>query len=80
MRRTLISINKCHISYVDFEVLTVVVMKNSIFWDITLCSPVKVRVSLAACFTFISCLPYSSTFKTENKDSSETSVDFNRII
>jgi hypothetical protein len=28
---------------VGFEVLTVVVMKNTIFWDITPCSPLKVN-------------------------------------
>jgi hypothetical protein len=30
-------------SYVRFEVLTAVVMKSSIFWDIMLCSPLKVN-------------------------------------
>jgi hypothetical protein len=29
--------------YVGFEVLTAVVMKNTIFWDITPCSPLKVN-------------------------------------
>jgi hypothetical protein len=29
--------------HVESEVLTVVGMKNSIFWDITLCSPVKIN-------------------------------------
>jgi hypothetical protein len=29
--------------YVGFEVLTAVIMRNSIFWDITPCSPLKVR-------------------------------------
>jgi hypothetical protein len=29
--------------YLGFEVLTGVVMKNSIFWDIMLCSPLKVN-------------------------------------
>jgi hypothetical protein len=29
--------------YVGFEVLTVVVMKSTIFWDITPCSPLKVN-------------------------------------
>jgi hypothetical protein len=28
-------------AYVGFEVLTAVVMNNSIFWDITPCSPLK---------------------------------------
>jgi hypothetical protein len=30
---------KTDIQKVGFEVLTAVVMKNTIFWDITLCSP-----------------------------------------
>jgi hypothetical protein len=29
---------------VEFEVLTVVVKNSSIFWDITPCSPLKVKV------------------------------------
>jgi hypothetical protein len=29
--------------YAGFEVLTAVVMKSSIFWDITMCSPLKVN-------------------------------------
>jgi hypothetical protein len=28
---------------VEFEVLTAVVMKSSVFWDITVCSPLQVR-------------------------------------
>jgi hypothetical protein len=28
--------------YVGFEVLTAVVINTSVFWDITLCSPLKV--------------------------------------
>jgi hypothetical protein len=31
------------LSYVGFEVLTAVVMKNSIFWDTTPCGPFKVN-------------------------------------
>jgi hypothetical protein len=30
---------------VGFEVLTAVVMKSSIFWDVMPCSPLKVNVS-----------------------------------
>jgi hypothetical protein len=30
--------------YVGFEVLTVVVVKSTIFWDITPCSPLKINV------------------------------------
>jgi hypothetical protein len=29
--------------FVGFEVFTVVVIKNSFFWDITPCSPLKVK-------------------------------------
>jgi hypothetical protein len=32
-----------HISRAGFEVLTAVVMKISIFWDITLCGPLKIN-------------------------------------
>jgi hypothetical protein len=34
---------KVTFNYVGFEVLTAVVMKNSVFWDITPCSPLKVK-------------------------------------
>jgi hypothetical protein len=34
---------------VGFEVLTAVVMKNTILWDITPCSPLKVNLLLATC-------------------------------
>jgi hypothetical protein len=32
------------VSFMGFEILTVVVMKNSIFWDIMLCNPFKVNL------------------------------------
>jgi hypothetical protein len=32
-----------HVIYVGFEVLTAVVMKNSIFWDMAPCGPLKVN-------------------------------------
>jgi hypothetical protein len=32
-----------HYQFVGFEVLTAVFMKSSIFWDVTLCSPLKVN-------------------------------------
>jgi hypothetical protein len=32
-----------NLNFVGFEVLTAVVMKSPIFWDITLCSPLKVN-------------------------------------
>jgi hypothetical protein len=49
--------------HVEFEVLTAVVMKSSIFWDIMLCSPLKVRLCLPLAFTLVSCLAYSLTLK-----------------
>jgi hypothetical protein len=61
---------------VGFEVLTSVVMKSSIFWDITSCSPLKFsRPLLASYFTLISCLGCTSTVKMEATFSSETAVD-----
>jgi hypothetical protein len=33
----------CRLHYVGFEVLTPVVMKSAVFWDITPCSPLKVN-------------------------------------
>jgi hypothetical protein len=33
---------KGKIEFVGFEVLTAVVMKTSVFWDITLCRPLKI--------------------------------------
>jgi hypothetical protein len=38
---------------VEFEVLTAVIMKGSVFWDITSCGPLKINrrfVLLATCF------------------------------
>jgi hypothetical protein len=41
---------RSEVNYVGFKVLTAVVMKNYIFWNITPCSPVKVNRRLrAAC-------------------------------
>jgi hypothetical protein len=75
------------------EVLTAVVMKISVFWDITPCSPLKPnwhfggtcrhqpqgrRISQATCFTLVSYLAYSLTLKMEATCSSETLVDFQR--
>jgi hypothetical protein len=47
--------------------LTAVVMKNSVLWDITPCSPLKdnIRSVLATCFTLVSCLAHSLTLKVE---------------
>jgi hypothetical protein len=35
--------NEITVAYVELEVLTVVVMKSSIFWDIRPCSPLKLH-------------------------------------
>jgi hypothetical protein len=69
------------------EILTAVVMERSTFWDITPCSPLKAnrrfirtcrraRPLLAACFTLLSCMTYSSILSLKATYLSETSVDF----
>jgi hypothetical protein len=73
--------------YVVFKASTAVLMKSSIFWDITPYSPLKVNLHfggtyrlhisvalLATCLTLVSCLAYSSTLKMEATYASETSV------
>jgi hypothetical protein len=71
-----------HLNDVRYEVLTAVVMKISIFWDITPCRPLKVnRRFWGTCRLHLyveSCLAYSLTLKTEAMCSSETSADFQR--
>jgi hypothetical protein len=61
------------------------VKRSSIFWDITLCSPMKVsqrfrgtchRALLATCFTLVSSLAYPSTLKMEETCSSKILVYF----
>jgi cobalamin biosynthesis protein CobD/CbiB len=70
------SVKQEHIS-VGFEVLTVVVMKSAIFWDITMCSLyIQPTAVFANVFMLASCLAYSSTLKMKATCSSETSVDF----
>jgi hypothetical protein len=59
-----------------FEVLTAVVMKSTVFWDITPCSPLETL--LAIYFMLVYFLAYSSTLKKEATYYSETSVDFQR--
>jgi hypothetical protein len=50
--------------YLGFEVLAVVVMKNSIFWDTAPCGPLKVKVAnMPPAFVLISCSAYSSALK-----------------
>jgi hypothetical protein len=77
---------------VGFEVITVLVMKSSIFWDIKPCNSWKInrrfgitclhlqdrRIFSPTAFTVVSCSAYSSTLKMEAICSSETSVDFQR--
>jgi hypothetical protein len=60
--------------FVGFEVLTVVVMKSTVFWDIKPCSPLKVN-RLSPAVMLVSCSAYSSTLKMEMICSSETLVD-----
>jgi hypothetical protein len=65
-------------------------MKDTIFWDITPRSPLKVnrsfggtfrlRALLVTCFILRSCSAYSSTLNIEATCSSETSVYFQRTI
>jgi hypothetical protein len=77
--------------FVGFEILTVVLMNNSVFWDITLCSLLKIscfrgtfllhlqgqrRALLASYFMLLSCLAYSLTLMMEEKRSPERFVDF----
>jgi hypothetical protein len=58
---------------VGFEVLTAVVMRRSVLWDMAPCTPL-----LANSFILVSCLVYSSTLKMEAIFSSKTEVDFQR--
>jgi hypothetical protein len=55
------------------EVRIAEVLKSSIFWDITPCSPL-----LATCFLLVSFFAYFLTLKMETTYSSETSIDFLR--
>jgi hypothetical protein len=48
-----------------FEVLIPVVMKSSVFWDTTPCSPLTVKKQDVTCIMLVSCLAYSSTLKME---------------
>jgi hypothetical protein len=58
--------------YVGFEVLTAVVMKSTIFWAITLCSPLKSQPMFRRDISPAFMLAYSSTLKMEAICSSET--------
>jgi hypothetical protein len=65
-----------------FEVLTAVVMKGTIFWDITPCSPLSVNRRFGGTYRLLSrwflAQLIASTLKMETICSSETSVDFQR--
>jgi hypothetical protein len=67
---------------VGFETLTAVVTKNSISWDITPRSPLKVDRHFGGrcllCLLPASCLAYSSNLKMDVTCSPETSVNFQR--
>jgi hypothetical protein len=69
---------------VKFEVLTAVVMKSSIFWDISPCSPLKIyrrfggAELFATCFILVPFLADSFTLKMEATCFSEKSVYFQR--
>jgi hypothetical protein len=67
-------------TYVGVVVITTVVLKSSVFWDITPCSPLKVnRCFGGACRWFFAWL-ILSTLKMEATCSSETSVELQRTI
>jgi hypothetical protein len=62
-----------------YEVLTALVMKSTIFWDTTSCSPLKVKkVYLPPASTLVFCSAYSLILKMEAICSSETSIDYQR--
>jgi hypothetical protein len=72
------------VSYIGFEVLTTVVMKSSVFWDMTPSSPLEVNRRLGGTYrlqnprlmnNWVFCLVYYSILK-EATCSSETSVHF----
>jgi hypothetical protein len=67
-----------------FQVLSAVVIKSSIFWDITPRSPLKVSRHigglLAARDLQVSCLSYSSILNMKATWSSETSVVFQHTV
>jgi hypothetical protein len=75
----------CSIIWVDlvllvgYEVLTAVVMKSFILWDVNLCTFRRIiSALLAACFILASCLAYFCTLDMEATRSSKTSTYFER--
>jgi hypothetical protein len=72
---------KCKV--VVFEVLIDVIMKSSIFWNVTMCSPVDVLEEctpslLAACFMLVSYSTCSLTLKMVATCYSKTLVNFHQ--
>jgi hypothetical protein len=65
-----------------YVVITAVVMRSFIFWEITPCSPLKIteQALLAACFMLVSCLDISSTMKIVAICSYETADYFQHTI
>jgi hypothetical protein len=67
----LLALNCCNlfkpdynVSYVDFEVLRVIVMKGPMFWDMTPCRPLNVnRRSEGTCHLNLQCLRISQARK-----------------
>jgi hypothetical protein len=64
--------------YVGFEVLTAMVMKRTIFWGITPCSPLSVNRRFGGTYRVKAGQLILSTLKMEVICSSETSVDTQR--
>jgi hypothetical protein len=71
---------KTAMCYVGSEVLTAVVKKSSIFWDLTPCIALKVNREWYACYLLHAglLLDLLLTLKVEVKYYFETSVDFQR--
>jgi hypothetical protein len=79
-----ISLNRKSDGHLGFEIVTEVVVKSPIVWDIMSCGPLMVSrrfgvtCKLSACFVLVSFLVHAPTSKMEVKCSSEMSVDFRR--
>jgi hypothetical protein len=79
IRITLLRPKEC-VTCIVLEVVTPLVMKSNVFWDITPYSSLKVSrrfTGLPPSFALVTCLAYS-TLKMKAICSSETSVDFQR--
>jgi hypothetical protein len=64
--------SKSRCIYLVLEVISAVVMKSSVFWDI------KQFSLVAGCYVLVWCIAYSLTLKMEAVCSSKTLVDFDR--